>query len=177
MQYFTVQSDLSLDKVKMSGGDFQVNALSRVMDTPAIRALTLKAWLEAAQGKKTIAFCAGVEHAHHLAEDFAALGKRAGTIDGKTKDRDELLKIFTEGGLDLLTNYGVLTEGFDDPSIECILMARPTTSPLVYTQCVGRGLRTAPGKTGCTVIDVIDRSTHELQYGAYQMAGLSHKWR
>ncbi len=177
MQYFTVQSDLQLDKVKLSAGDFQVNALSRVMDTPEVRALTLKAWLEAAQGKKTIAFCAGVEHAHHLAEDFAAFGKRAGTIDGKTKDRDELLKAFAEGGLDVLTNYGVLTEGFDDPSVECILMARPTTSPLVYTQCVGRGLRTAPGKTGCTVIDVIDRSTHELQYGAYEMAGLSRKWR
>ncbi len=178
MQYFTVQSDLRLDRVRMSGGDFQVNALSRVMDTPAVRALTLKAWLEAAEGKKkTIAFCAGVEHAHHLAEDFAAIGKRAGTIDGKTKDRDALLKTFADGGLDVLTNYGVLTEGFDDPSVECILMARPTTSPLVYTQCVGRGLRTAMGKTGCTVIDIIDRSTHELQYGANEMAGLARKWR
>ena len=177
MQYYTVRSDLNLDQVSMSGGDFQVSALSRVMDMPAVRALTLKAWLEKADGKKTIAFCAGVEHAHHVAEDFAAMGKRAGTIDGKTKDRDALLKTFAEGGLDILTNYGVLTEGFDDPSVQCVLMARPTTSPLVYTQCIGRGLRPAPGKTGCAVIDVIDRSTHELQYGANEMAGLAPRWR
>jgi ATP-dependent helicase IRC3 len=56
-------------------------------------------------------------------------------------------------------------------------MARPTTSPLVYTQCIGRGLRTAPDKNACIVIDIVDRSAHPLQYGATQMAGLSKGWR
>ncbi len=176
MRYFTVRSDLSLDRVKMSGGDFQVGALSKVMDAPKTRALTVKAWLEQGGGKKTIAFCAGVEHALHLAEDFGALGVRAAKIDGKTKNRGELLQQFARGDIQVLTNYGVLTEGFDDPTVECILMARPTTSPLVYTQCVGRGLRTAPDKTTCDVIDIVDRSTHQLQYGANQMAGLPRKW-
>lgn len=60
----------------------------------------------------------------------------------------------------------------DDPSIECVLLARPTTSPLVYNQCLGRGLRPASNKTHCTVIDIIDRSTHQLQYGASQLADL-----
>lgn len=177
MQYFTVRSQLRLDRVKLSGGDFQVGALSKVMDAPANRALAVKAWLEQGSGKRTIAFCAGVEHARHLAEDFESLGVRARPIDGKTKDRKDLLQGFREGEIQVLTNYGVLTEGFDDPGTECILMARPTTSPLVYTQCVGRGLRTAPGKRACTVIDMVDRSTHQLQYGAVQMAGLPSKWR
>ena len=92
-------------------------------------------------------------------------------------EREQLLQRFRQGDIQVLTNYGVLTEGFDDPEVGCILMARPTTSPLVYTQCVGRGLRCAPRKNVCTVIDIVDRSTHELQYGALQMANLSPKWR
>ncbi len=177
MQYFTVRSELKLNQVKLSGGDFQVGALSAVMDRPEHRALAVKAWLEQGAGNRTIAFCAGVDHAHHMAEDFQSLGIRAETIDGKTKDREQLLERFRNGDVQVLTNYGVLTEGFDDPGVSCILMARPTTSALVYTQCVGRGLRCASGKTACTVIDIVDRSTHELQYGAVQMADLPPKWR
>lgn len=177
MRYFTVQSDLALDRIKLSGGDFQVGALSQVMNTPQCRALTVKAWLEQGVGKRTIVFCSGVEHASALATDLQSLGIRAEKIDGKTKERAELLQRFREGELQVLTNYGVLTEGFDDPGVSCILMARPTTSPLVYTQCIGRGLRSSPGKYACTVIDLVDRSTHQLQYDAMQMAGLPPKWR
>lgn len=177
MRYFTIRGKLDLDKVKMSAGDFQVGALSRVMNTPANRALTLKAWMEQGEGKKTIAFCSGVDHALDLAADFSLLGLRAEKIDGKSKNRSEILKRFAGGEIQVLTNYGVLTEGFDDPSVGCILMARPTTSPLVYTQCIGRGLRTAPDKNACIVIDIVDRSAHPLQYGATQMAGLPKKWR
>lgn len=177
MSYFSVQGDLRLDRLELSGGDFQATALSRVMDTPAHRALAVKAWLEQGAHERTLAFCASVEHARHLAEDFTALGVSADMIDGKTKQRRELLDRFQAGELQVLTNYGVLTEGFDDPGVGCILMARPTTSPLVYTQCVGRGLRCAPGKRDCTVIDLIDRSTHQLQYDAVQMAGLPPRWR
>lgn len=177
MRYFTVRTDLNLNRVKQSGGDFQVGALSAVMNTPQLRAMAVKGWLEQGAGKRTIAFCASVEHAHQLAQDFTAVGVPAESIDGKTKNRTELLERFREGGIQVLTNYGVLTEGFDDPGVGCILMARPTTSPLVYTQCVGRGLRCAPGKKACVVIDIVDRSTHELQYGATQMANLPPKWR
>jgi ATP-dependent helicase IRC3 len=92
MRYFTIRSDLNLGKVKMAAGDFQVGALSRVMNTTATRTLTLKAWVEQGEGKKTIAFCAGINHAMDLAADFAALGIRAEKIDGKTKNRDEILK-------------------------------------------------------------------------------------
>jgi ATP-dependent helicase IRC3 len=177
MQYFTVQGDLGLDRLELSSGDFQAAALSRVMDTPPHRALAVKAWLEQGAGKRTLVFCAGVEHAHHLAQDFRALGLSAEAIDGKTKERHDLLARFASGELQVLTNYGVLTEGFDDPGVACILMARPTTSPLVYMQCIGRGLRTAPGKRACTIIDLVDRSTHQLQYDAVQMAGLPARWR
>ena len=177
MRYFTVQTELSLDKIKLSGGDFQVNALSKVMNRAECRALAVKAWMEQGAGKRTIVFCAGVEHAGNLADDFQSLGIRAEKIDGKTKERANVLQRFAKGEIQILTNYGVLTEGFDDPGVTCILMARPTTSPLVYTQCIGRGLRCAPAKTACTVIDLVDRSTNQLQYDAMQMAGLPPRWR
>jgi ATP-dependent helicase IRC3 len=177
MRYFTIQGNLNLARVKMSAGDFQVGALSKVMNKPINRALTLKAWMEQGEGKRTIAFCAGVDHALNLAADFSALGVRAAKIDGKSKNRSEILKRFADGEIRVLSNYGVLTEGFDDPGVECILMARPTTSALVYTQCIGRGLRMAPGKKACIVIDIVDRSAHPLQYGATQMAGLHKRWR
>lgn len=176
IQYWAVKAALSLDRVKRSGGDFQVGALSAVMDTPPVRALALRAWEGKANGRKTLVFCASVRHAHRLAADFTARGHRAEVIDGRTKNRAEILDLFRRGDVELLLNYGVLTEGFDDPGIQCILLARPTTSPLVYNQCLGRGLRPAPNKTHCTVIDIVDRSTHQLQYGASQLADLPRGW-
>jgi ATP-dependent helicase IRC3 len=176
IQYWGVKAALSLDQVKRSGGDFQVGALSAVMDTPQVRVFTLRAWEDKAQGRKTLVFCASVRHAHHLAADFAVRGHRAEVLDGRTRNRDEILERFRRGDVDLLLNYGVLTEGFDDPSIQCVLLARPTTSPLVYNQCLGRGLRPAPNKTHCTVIDIVDRSTHQLQYGASELADLPRGW-
>ncbi len=177
MQYYMIRTDLNLDNVKISSGDYQVGSLSKVMNTPEIRALALNAWMERGLGKKTIAFCAGVEHARQTAADFEQLGIKAQVIDARTANRKKILKKFRTKEIEVLTNYGVLTEGFDDPEIECILMARPTTSPLVYTQCIGRGLRPNKKKKACTVIDIIDRSTHQLQYGAAEMCGLPPNWR
>ena len=177
MQYYMVRTDLNLDNVKISGGDYQVGSLSKVMNTPENRTLALNAWMERGLGKKTIAFCAGVQHARQMAVDLEKLGIKAQVIDARTSNRNEILRKFRTKEVEVLTNYGVLTEGFDDPEIECILMARPTTSPLVYTQCIGRGLRPNKGKKACTVIDIIDRSTHQLQYGAADMCGLPRNWR
>jgi len=158
-------------------GDFQVGSLSKIMNSALIRDLTLKAWMEKGRNKKTIAFCAGVKHAHQLAYDFANHGITSDVIDGRTINRKDILQRFHKGDIKVLTNFGVLTEGFDDPKIECILFARPTTSPLVYTQCIGRGLRPSQGIKTCTIIDIIDRSTHQLQYGAGDMCGLPRNWK
>ena len=87
------------------------------MDTPLHRALAVKAWLEQGSGQRTLAFCAGVAHAEHLAQDFRALGVSAQRIDGKTKNRQELLQRFRAEELQVLTNYGVLTESFDDLAV------------------------------------------------------------
>jgi len=77
-------------------------------------------------------------------------------------DRAAVLGRFARGELQALTNVGVLTEGFDDPGVSCVVMARPTRSQALYVQCVGRGTRPAPGKTDCLVLDFVDASALPL---------------
>ncbi len=178
MNYFTIEASLGLGDVQLDQkGDFQTTLLGKIMNSPEMRALTLRACLEKALGKKTLAFCASVSHAQDLASDFNEAGMSAACITGQSHDRDANIQAFREGRIQVLTNFGVLTEGFDDPSIECVLLARPTTSPLVYSQCLGRGLRIHPAKTSCVVIDIVDRQRHQLQYNAFEAAGLQRSWR
>jgi len=77
-------------------------------------------------------------------------------------DRHRTLADFRAGKFQALTNVGVLTEGFDDPEVSCIAMARPTKSDGYYSQCVGRGTRLFPGKKDCLVLDFVDLSTLNL---------------
>jgi ATP-dependent helicase IRC3 len=177
LSYFTVEASLGLNKLGLDHeSDFPVSFLGRIMNTPEMISLTLRAWREQAANLKTIAFCAGVDHAEALAKAFRDVGISAACIHGETLDRDQIIKDFRRGRISVLTNYGVLTEGFDEPTIECVLLCRPTRSPLVYTQCLGRGLRSHRGKSSCTVIDIIDRQSHGLQYNAFEAAGLKKTW-
>jgi len=178
LAYYTVEASLGLNKIGLDNeGDFPVSFLGRIMNTPEVIALTVRAWREQSLNLKTIAFCASVAHAEALARAFNIIGVRAACISGQSQDRDSVISDFRKGNIQLLTNFGVLTEGFDEPSIECVLLCRPTRSPLVYTQCLGRGLRSFPGKQSCTVIDIIDRQSHELQYNAFEAAGLKRTWK
>jgi hypothetical protein len=76
--------------------------------------------------------------------------------------RAQALADFRDGRVQVLTNVGVLTEGFDDPGVSCVAMARPTRSEGMYAQCVGRGTRLYPGKTDCLILDFVDLSTLSL---------------
>src|SRR4029078_8302340 len=70
--------------------------------------------------------------------------------------RAQALADFRAGRVQVLTNVGVLTEGFDDPGVSCVAMARPTRSEGLYAQCVGRGTRLHPGKADCLILDFVD---------------------
>lgn len=76
------------------------------------------------------------------------------------EDRRALLHRFRTGETRVITNCGVLTERYDEPSVDCVIVARPTQSTPLFTQMVGRGTRLYPGKTDCLVIDVVGASTH-----------------
>ena len=101
-----------------------------------------------ANGRCGIVYCVTVEHARRMAEVFRRYpGVTAELVHGGTpeKERDELLTKFKAGNLQFLVNVGVATEGFDAPSAELIVMARPTKSRAFYTQCIGRGTRPIAG--------------------------------
>ena len=153
---FRISTQTNLDDVKTVGGDFQVDALSEAVNTPQRNALIVDAWKKSAEGRRTAAFTCTVQHAKDLAEVFMHNGVLAQPIWGEDPQRNQKLQWLNEGEVTVLCNCALLCEGWDSPSVSCIIQARPTKSSTLFTQIVGRGLRLYPGKTECVVLDVVD---------------------
>jgi superfamily II DNA or RNA helicase len=171
---FRVSSGLSLDGVRVRHGDFIEAELARAVATPERNALVVKAYGELAAGRRALAFCVDVAHARALAEAFRAGGVRAGAVWGAmgAEPRRAALRAFAEGELSVLTNCNLLTEGFDEPRVDCVLMARPTQSELLYAQMVGRGTRLHADKSDLLVIDIADNSRRHKLAGLNALFGL-----
>ena len=160
-----VDTDLSLDNVKVRHGDFVENQLARVVNTPVRNNLLVKAYRDFAAGRRAIVFCVDVAHAKDVHDAFSEHGIRAASVWGELSrdERRDTLARFSAGEIDVVTNCNLLTEGFDEPRVDCVIMARPTRSKLLYAQMVGRGTRLHSDKKDLTVIDVADNSrTHQL---------------
>jgi len=160
-----VDTDLSLDNVKVRHGDFLESQLARVVNTPLRNHLLVKAYQDFAAGRRAIVFCVDVAHAKDVHHAFAEAGIRAEPVWGELSrdQRRSTLARFSAGEIDVVTNCNLLTEGFDEPRVDCVIMARPTRSKLLYAQMVGRGTRLHPVKKDLMVIDVADNSkTHQL---------------
>jgi len=153
----------SLDHVASRMGDFISGQLSNAVNTPERNAFIVQKYQAYASSRKGIAFCVDVQHCKDLAAAFRAQGIKATAIWGAMppKDRQRVLKNLKKGTIRIAVSCGVLTEGFDEPSIDVIVMARPTKSRGLYIQCVGRGLRLSMGKSDCLVLDFAD-SGHDL---------------
>jgi hypothetical protein len=127
-----------------------------------------------ANHRRAIVFCVDVQHARDVCAEFMDAGIRAAAVWGEMprEERRETIAKFSTGEIAVLTNCNLLTEGFDEPSINCVLMARPTKSKLLYAQMVGRGTRLHPGKADLMIVDVVDNSrTHTLP-GLYSLFNL-----
>jgi superfamily II DNA or RNA helicase len=153
---FRVGTQTSLDAVKTVAGDFATDQLSEAVNTPERNLQVVKAWKENANNRPTLCFTVDVQHGKDLAEMFLRNGVMAQPIYGDDPQRADKLKWFESGQVQVLCNCALLTEGFDSPSVACIVLARPTKSGSLYTQMVGRGTRTLEGKSDCSVIDVVD---------------------
>jgi DNA repair protein RadD len=105
--------------------------------------------------RRGIVYAVNVAHGESLTAEFNAAGVRAELIHGKTHPyaRDDIMARVRAGATQLLVNVDIATEGFDVPEMEAVLMVRPTLSRCLYLQMIGRGLRAAPGKTDCLVLD------------------------
>jgi len=152
------RTDASIDVsgVKISNGDFAEGALQAASDKDQLNESIAKEIAIAMRSRKAaLVFCAGVEHAEHMAERLNAVGVKSRAVHSKmpTGDRDAIITAFKCGGLDCVTNNNVLTTGFDYPAIDLIGMARATVSVGLWVQMLGRGTRPAPGKSDCVVLD------------------------
>ncbi len=121
------------------------------------RSDAVKLWKRQADGRRTIAFCKNVAASMELVDAFQCAGVEAAHIDGTTPERDRrrLLAALRAGDLQVLSNCDVLSEGFDEPLVGCVLLLRRMTAVRLYVQQVGRALRPARGKRDCIVLDIV----------------------
>ena len=155
---YRVETDVDLTGVKTRMGDFVTSQLSRAVNIEERNSIITEVYNSYLKGKKTLCFCVDVSHAHSVAQSFNNEGIKAGAITGDMdmSQRGQILNDFSAGKIDVLANCMVLTEGYDEPSVEGIILARPTKSSLLYTQMIGRGTRLHPGKENVTIVDILD---------------------
>jgi superfamily II DNA or RNA helicase len=124
--------------------------------TSALAADPVDAYMDHGEGKRAIVFCPTVAHAQEVATRLTEQGVPAACVDGGTAAgvRSTHLQRFAAGELRVVTNCGVLTEGFDDPGAEVVILARACDHVGMFLQIVGRVLRPAPGKQSCKLIDL-----------------------
>lgn len=158
------QADLTRITAPRGDADLREDELAEAVDIEARNALVARSIQELARDRRTVAFCVTVAHAQNLRRSLAALGVRAAAVYGDMPGdvRAQVLADFAAGRIQVVTNVAVLTEGFDDPGVSCVAMARPTRSEGMYAQCVGRGTRLAEGKRDCLVLDFVDVSSLSL---------------
>jgi ATP-dependent helicase IRC3 len=171
---YRVKTGSDLSDVHLRGGEFVENELADAVDNQARNELAVSAYQELAIGRRAVVFAVNVAHGEHLAEAFRAAGVSCESVFGKTDKeiRKEVLANFAAGKISVLTNCAVLTEGWDDPGVSCLILARPTRSTLLYTQIIGRGLRLHPQKDDCLVIDLADACAGKKPVGLPTLMGL-----
>jgi superfamily II DNA or RNA helicase len=152
--------DLDLDGIDISSGDFPVTKLASAIIKSSMIDYAIKSYLEErlkVQGKPISAwFCADIRVAEATLHSVRQFGIKAEIITAGTpiKERMSLLKRHEDGEIEAMVSVGVLAEGWDNPNCNIIVHLRPTLSKVLWGQSVGRGLRSAPGKKKCIVIDV-----------------------
>ena len=171
---YRIKTDTDISGVATNEGDYVASQLEDAIDTPERNAHIVAAYNSLVPESKAIVFCAGVKHANNLATSFASAQIKTEVILGATDSdsRRDILARFRMGTTKVLINVGVLTEGFDEPTVETIILARPTRSTLLYTQIVGRGTRLHEGKPHCTVLDFADTTRGKKPIGLPSLLGL-----
>jgi DNA repair protein RadD len=138
------------------GGEFIAGEAEALMDEDSLVRSACWEIVEYARDRRSVLiFASGVQHALHIQRVLGEIGHECGFVCGETLpfERAETLRRFKDGDLKYLVNVNVLTTGFDAPNIDCVALLRPTMSPGLYYQMVGRGFRLHPDKQDCLVLD------------------------
>lgn len=154
--YFGVLDPIDYAQVSWRGTHYDEWELSRAQMQGHYAKAVVNAWRRY-HGHRTLLFCSSRAQSRYLAQQLSQEGVRARHVDGTTapSQRREAVHDLTRGALDVLCSVDVFNEGLDIPLVDTIFLARPTDSPVVFLQQIGRGLRLAEGKTRCTIIDLV----------------------
>lgn len=156
-----IETDLDLSGVDPADED----ELAKIIDTKPRNRAAARKYLEHGNGKQALAFTVTIDHARHLAAELQALGVTAEAVWGTDRDRTSKIAAFKAGQVAVLCNNNLLSEGFDHPPTELVMLLRPTHSRGLYAQQVGRVTRNSPrtGKVEGVILDfVANSSTHDL---------------
>ena len=155
-RYYGVKDEIDYENLPWRNRRFDPDELARAAQTEARMATLWRAW-ELHPGTRTLVFCCSIEHAKFVRTWLRARGVKVAAVFSAegSDDRDEALAALGTGGLAALCAVDVFNEGVDVPSIDRVVMLRPTESPVIFLQQLGRGLRTDADKTSLTVIDFV----------------------
>ena len=160
-----IHTNIDMTKVRFNSVQYNIRDLDDKIFVPERNRLIVDTWLSYVKNKRTVVFCASVNHAEQIAKLFQAAGIDAIAVSGsmKTSERNEQLAKFASGEIKVLCACDLLNEGWDCPKTEVLFMARPTMSKVLYTQQLGRGMRNCDGKDHLMVFDFVDNAS---QYNA-----------
>lgn len=157
----TIPLQLDITSVTMSGGDYAVGDLGTALD-PYLEQIAAE-MAQRCRGRKTVVFLPLIKTSQKFRDLLNAYGFRAAEVNGQSDDRRQVLADFDAGKYNVLCNSMLLTEGWDCPSVDCVVVLRPTKVRSLYSQMVGRGTRLSPGKTDLLLLDFLWMTDkHEL---------------
>lgn len=157
----TIPLQLDISSVTLSGGDYAVGDLGTALD-PYLEQIAAEMAVRC-KDRKTVVFLPLIKTSQKFRDLLNTYGFRAAEVNGQSDDRRQVLADFDAGKYNVLCNSMLLTEGWDCPSVDCVVVLRPTKVRSLYSQMVGRGTRLSPGKTDLLLLDFLwmtDR--HEL---------------
>jgi superfamily II DNA or RNA helicase len=148
-------SHVELEGVQMRGNDFDEDELDELMREVILKGDIVRQWQLKANDAKTVVFCVNVKHSKAVAQQFIEAGIPAAHLDAKSSDseREKILADLAAGIIKVVTNVGILTEGWDLPGLECVTLARPTASRSLWKQMIGRVMRPDEDKKFAMVLD------------------------
>lgn len=165
----TIPLELDLSTVSQQAGDFKASDLGNALD-PYLESIANE-MVKVAKDRKIVVFLPLVKTSQKFTEILNTKGFRAAEVNGESKDRAEILEDFDNDKYNVLCNSMLLTEGWDCPSVDCVVVLRPTKVRSLYSQMVGRGTRLYPGKNELLLLDFLwHTERHELCHPAHLIA-------
>lgn len=165
----TIPLQLDLTSVGQQAGDFKSSDLGTALD-PYLESIATEMW-RVAQDRKIVVFLPLVKTSQKFTNILNSFGFQAVEVNGESQDRAQILEDFDNDKYNVLCNSMLLTEGWDCPSVDCVVVLRPTKVRSLYSQMVGRGTRLHPGKTDLLLLDFLwHTERHELCHPAHLIA-------